>query len=84
MYNLEPRIITFDDTTVTVKMMDDSWIINQCVSHSPFVPKAGVVWSHKDRCSRLQIPGDQFEDTMRSFRDVAGRMSYGKCRIKIV
>jgi len=72
MYNPEPRIITFGDTSVTVKMMDDSWIINQCVSHSPFVPKPGVVWSHEDRCSRVQIPGDQFEDAMRSFRDAYG------------
>lgn len=72
IYNPEPRRITFDDVTVTVKMMDDLWIINQCVSHSPFVPKPGVVWSHRDHCSRLQIPGDQFEDAMRSFHDTYG------------
>jgi len=72
MFNPEPRIITFDNISVTVKMMDDSWIINRCVSHSPFVPKLGVVWSHEDRCSRLQIPGDRFEDAMRSFRDTYG------------
>ena len=72
MYNPESRTLTFGDTSVTVKMMDDSWIINQCVSHSPFVPKRSVVWSHEDRCSRVQIPGDQFEDAMRSFRDTYG------------
>lgn len=72
MYNPEPRLVKFDDTTVTVKMMDDTWIINRCVSHSPFIPKPGVVWSHEDRCSRVQIPGDQFEDAMRTFRNTYG------------
>jgi len=71
-YTPQARLITFEKTTVTVKMMDGSWIINRCVSHSPFVPKPGVVWSHRDRCSRVQIPGDQFEDAMRSFRDTYG------------
>ncbi len=75
MYNPEPRLIKFDATTVTVKMMDDSWIINRCVSHSPFVPQPGVVWSHEDRCSRVQIPGDRFEDAMRSFRDTYGNVA---------
>jgi GNAT superfamily N-acetyltransferase len=71
-YNPKPRSITFDDTTVTVKMMDASWIIDQCVAHSPFIPKQVRPWRHEDRCSRIQIPGDQFEDAMRSFRDVYG------------
>lgn len=72
MYKPEPRSITFDDTTVNVKMMDDSWIIDQCVSHSPFIPKQVPSWSHEDRCTRVQIPGDQFEDAMRSFREAYG------------
>jgi GNAT superfamily N-acetyltransferase len=72
MHDMEPRRITVGDSTIVVQMMDDSWILNRCVSHSPFVPKPGVVWSHTNCCSRLQIPGDQFEDAMRSFRDNYG------------
>lgn len=53
-------------------MMDDSWIINQCLGHSPLVPKSGVVWSHKDRCGRLLIPGDEYEQTMCYFRNTYG------------
>ena len=75
IYNPAPRLIAFDDVDVTVKMMDDSWIINRCVSHSPFVPQPGVVWSHGDRCNRLQIPGDCFEDTVRSLRDTYGNVA---------
>lgn len=66
------RIIRFDDKIVTVKMMDDSWIINRCVSEAPFKPKPGVVWGHENRCGRLLIPGDEYEQTMRYFRDTYG------------
>ena len=71
-YSPEPKVIKFDDTTVTVKMMDDSWIIDKCVVHSPFIPKQGYAWKHEDHCSRLLIPADQYEDTMRFFRDTYG------------
>lgn len=71
-YSPEPKVIKFDNTNVTVKMMDDSWIIDQCLGHSPSVPKQGYVWKHEDRCARLLIPGDQYENTMRFFRDTYG------------
>ncbi len=70
--DVHARIVRFDEKTVTVKMMDDSWIINRCVSEAPFTPRPGVVWSYRDRCSRLLIPGDEYEQTMRHFRDAYG------------
>lgn len=72
VYNPQPKLIRYDDAVVTVKMMDEGWIINRCVSHSPFVSQPGIVWSHEDRCTRLRIPGDRFEDAMRNFREKYG------------
>lgn len=38
---IEPRIIDADGKQVVVKLMDDSWTFNQCVSARPFRPKHG-------------------------------------------
>ena len=72
MYHPAPHRVGVNGAHVTIKMMDESWIINRCVSHSPFDPRNARTWSHEDRCSRIQIPGDQFEGAMRSFRDRYG------------
>jgi len=71
----EPILIDVGDTKVTVKLMDASWIINQCAGAHPFRPRPGVVWSESDRCARLpEIPGDRLQDFFRETRD-----NYGNC-----
>lgn len=71
----EPILIDVGNTKVTVKLMDDSWIINQCAGAHPFKPRHGVVWSESDRCARLpEIPGSKFQDFFRETRD-----NYGNC-----
>ncbi len=72
MRQVENKVIKFDGKTVIVKMMDDSWIINQCISERPIKPKKGVVWSHDQYCTRLRIPGDIYENTMKEFMDRYG------------
>ncbi len=76
IWPIEPRKIRFDGKTVIVKMMDDSWIINECITHGPIQPRAGIVWKHSDHCSRLLIPGDEYESTMKEFMD-----AYGNCAV---
>lgn len=72
MKQVQSRIIRFDEKMVTVKMMDNTWIINRCVSEAPFIPKRVVVWSHADRCGRLLIPGDKYEQIMYYFMNTYG------------
>jgi len=68
----EPRIIETEAGRVVVKLMDDSWILNQCVGAHPIQPKPGVVWRHDEHCARLPVPGDQFGDFMREMRRTCG------------
>ena len=67
-------MIDADGKRVVVKLMDDSWILNRCVSDHPFVPNAGIVWTHSDHCSRLPVPGDELPEFMRQMR-----AAYGNC-----
>jgi len=76
MQQIKNRMIKFDGKTVIVKMMDDSWIINECITHGPTVPRHGVVWSHSDHCTRLLIPGDEYENTMKELME-----KYGNCAV---
>jgi len=76
MQQIKNRIIRFDGKTIIVKMMDDSWIINECITHGPIEPRHGVVWSHSDRCTRLLIPGDEYENTMKELME-----KYGNCAV---
>jgi len=71
---IEPRNIDADGKQVVVKLMDDSWIFNMCVSSAPFKPRHGVVWAHRDHCSRLPVPGDELPDFMKQTRN-----KYGNC-----
>lgn len=66
---IEPRHIDADGKQVAVKLMDDSWTFNMCVSSSPFKPRHGVVWAHHDHCSRLPVPGDELPYFMKQMRD---------------
>lgn len=65
---IEPKHIDVDGKQVVVKLMDDSWIINQCAGGHPFKPKEGVVWKHSDQCARLPIPGDKLPSFMSEVR----------------
>ena len=73
---INPRIIRFEDKAITVKMMDNSWIINECITHGPIKPRHGIVWAHSDHCARLRIPGDEYEKTM---NELMG--NYGNCAV---
>lgn len=73
---VERRHVDADGQDVVVKLMDDSWILNQCVGAHPIVPQAGVVWSHSEHCARLPVPGDEFPDFMRETRN-----TYGNCAV---
>ncbi len=68
------RIIDADGKEVVVKLMDDSWIMNQCAGAHPFKPKEGTVWKHSEHCARLPVPGDELTGFMSSIRD-----TYGNC-----
>ncbi|MHB0947314.1 MAG: hypothetical protein ACYC3B_09090 [Sedimentisphaerales bacterium] len=72
MQKIEDKIIKFDGKTITVKMMDDSWIINQCISERPIKPEKGVIWPHNQYCTRLRIHGNVYESTMEKFMDRYG------------
>jgi GNAT superfamily N-acetyltransferase len=69
---VDPRIIDTEAGRVVVKLMDDSWILNQCVGAHPVKPRSGVVWRHDEHCARLPVPGDEFGDFMRDVRDAHG------------
>jgi GNAT superfamily N-acetyltransferase len=73
---LEPRCFDADGQKVVVKLMDNSWILNQCVGAHPIVPQEGVVWSRSEHCARLPIPGDEFPGFIRETRD-----AYGNCAV---
>ena len=70
----EPRHLDVAGKHVVVKLMDDSWIWNECVSAHPFRPRSGIVWSHSDHCARLPVPGDELPDFVRWVCDM-----YGNC-----
>ena len=70
----QPRRIDTPGGRVVVKLMDDSWIWNECVGAHPIVPSGGVVWSHSDCCARLPVPGDELPGFARAVRD-----EYGNC-----
>jgi len=64
-----------DDKTVTIKLMDESWLINQCTGAHPFKPRPGVVWKAHERCARLpEVAGHEFPNVLRRLRD-----TYGNC-----
>jgi GNAT superfamily N-acetyltransferase len=69
-----PRLIDADGKQVLVKLMDDSWIWNECVGAHPIKPRQGVVWRPSDRCTRLPVPGDQLRYFARRMCD-----TYGNC-----
>ncbi len=69
-----PRIIDADGKEVVVKLMDDSWIMNQCAGTHPFKPREGIVWKHSEHCARLPVPGDEVPGFMSKIRD-----TYGNC-----
>ena len=73
---ISPCIIDAGGKKVVVRLMDDSWTFNECVSAHPFKPRHGVVWSHNQHCSRLPVPGDQLPD----FIDRV-RQAYGTCAV---
>ncbi|MCL2700272.1 MAG: GNAT family N-acetyltransferase [Phycisphaerae bacterium] len=67
--------IRVDGKTVTLRLMDESWLINQCAGAHPFKPRPGVVWQAHERCARLpEIAGDEFPNMLRRLRD-----TYGHC-----
>ena len=69
----EPVVIHANGKTVDVRLMDESWIINQCAGAHPFKPRSGVVWNEAARCARLpEIPGSKFQDFFRETRDKSG------------
>jgi len=70
----KPRYIDADGKQVVVKLMDDSWIFNMCVSADPIKPRHGVVWAHHDHCGRLPVPGDELPSFMLKMME-----SYGNC-----
>lgn len=71
----EPVVVDANGKTVTVKLMDDSWIINQCAGAHPFRPRPGIVWKDSDRCARLpEILGSRFQDFFRETKD-----NYSNC-----
>lgn len=73
----EPVAIDANGKIVTVKLMDDSWIINQCAGAHPFKPRSGIVWTESDHCARLpQIPGCELQNLFRSARN-----RYGNCAV---
>ena len=71
---IEPIYIDADGKQVIVKLMDDSWTFNMCVSADPYKPRHGVVWANHDHCSRLPVPGDELPEFMMSIRE-----TYGNC-----
>jgi GNAT superfamily N-acetyltransferase len=73
---IEPRIIETDAGRVVVKLMDDSWILNQCVGAHPAKPQPGVVWRHDEHCARLPVPGDEFGGFMSDVRE-----RHGNCAV---
>jgi hypothetical protein len=69
----DQTVIDVNGKVVSVKLMDDSWIINQCAGGHPFKPRAGVVWSESDRCARLRdIPGSNFQEFLQGVRRAIG------------
>jgi hypothetical protein len=69
----DQAVINVNGKEVSVRLMDDSWIINQCAGAHPFKPRAGAVWSDSDRCARLSgIPGDHFQEFLRGVRNAIG------------
>jgi GNAT superfamily N-acetyltransferase len=69
----EPIVIDVNGKTVTIRLMDDSWIINQCAGAHPFKPRSGVVWHDSDHCGRLpEIPGSTFQDFLRETKSQFG------------
>jgi len=69
----DPVVIDVNGKVVSVKLMDDSWIINQCAGAHPFKPRSGVVWSESDRCARLpEVPGNKFQDFLRGEKNTSG------------
>jgi len=73
----EPMVIDADGKIVTVRLMDDAWIINQCAGGHPFRPRPGIVWKNADRCAMLpEIPGDRFRDCLRETKN-----RFGNCAV---
>ncbi|MFA6134557.1 MAG: GNAT family N-acetyltransferase [Phycisphaerae bacterium] len=72
-----PMTIDAGGKTVSLALMDDSWIINQCAGGHPFKPRPGVVWTEHDRCGRLpEIPGDKMRDLLQEQKN-----SLGNCAV---
>ena len=71
---VEPTQIDADGKCVVVKLMDESWIWNECVGAHPIRPRPGVVWAHSDHCARLPIPGDELPLFVRQMCE-----SHGNC-----
>jgi GNAT superfamily N-acetyltransferase len=72
-----PQLIAIDANgkIVDIRLMDESWIINQCAGAHPFKPTSGVVWSEAQRCARLpEIPGSRLQDFLRETKN-----NYGNC-----
>jgi len=44
-----------DDKTVTIKLMDDSWLINQCAGAHPFKPQPGIVTDFLNSVASVNI-----------------------------
>ncbi len=63
------------DESVNIRLMDESWIVNQCAGGHPFKPTSGIVWEEADRCARLpKVPGNEFQNVLARLRD-----TYGNC-----